>query len=113
MKQGFSDENCKFEQVGYERFEEFILMLGGKWKLRLLYFIADNTTMRYGELKKALKPITHKMLSIQLKELEQDGFITRKEFPQIPPKVEYTISEKGISLYPIFNEIAEWILGQE
>ena len=64
--------------------------------------------MRYSELKRNLTPITHKMLSTQLKELEEDGIIIRKEYPQVPPKVEYSLSEKGISFIPIINAMCDW-----
>ena len=64
--------------------------------------------MRYGEVKKALGDVTHKMLSNKLKELEQDGLIIRQEYPQVPPKVEYRLSAKGQSLMPILHEICVW-----
>lgn len=64
--------------------------------------------MRYGELKRNINRITHKMLSNQLKELEADHIIIRKEYNQIPPKVEYFLSEKGLSLMPILEEICKW-----
>lgn len=64
--------------------------------------------MRYGELKKALNGITHKMLSNQLKELETDSLIIRKEYPQVPPKVEYYLSERGKSLMPTLQELCKW-----
>lgn len=64
--------------------------------------------MRYSELKRNLTPITHKMLSTQLKELEEDGIIIRKEYPQVPPKVEYSLSEKGISFIPIIDAMCDW-----
>lgn len=59
--------------------------------------------MRYGEFKRALSTITHKMLSAQLKELEKDGLIIRKEYSQIPPKVEYSMSKIGYDLLPMFD----------
>jgi DNA-binding HxlR family transcriptional regulator len=62
----------------------------------------------YGELKKSVKCITHKMLSSQLKNLEADDIIVRKEYNQIPPKVKYSLSEKGLSLMPILQEMCTW-----
>ena len=79
----------------------------------ILFFLGFHKVLRYGELKKLLTPITHKMLSMQLKELERDGIIIRTEYPQVPPKVEYSISEKGKSLMPIFEEMAKWIVTHE
>ena len=104
------DQFCQLAQVGYQRFEKVIDMLGGKWKLRILYFLGLHRVLRYSELKKLASPITHKMLSMQLKELERDGIIIRTEYPQVPPKVEYAISPKGKALMPVFEEMSKWIL---
>lgn len=106
---------CKFRKISYTKFEKFIGEIGGKWKLRILYCIATEPSqkMRYGELKKAIQPISHKVLANQLKELEKDGFLIRKEYEQVPPKVEYYMSEKGKSLDSIFDEIMKWLLIQE
>ena len=64
--------------------------------------------MRYGELKKALVSITPKMLTNQLRELEEEGLISREVYPQIPPKVEYSITEYGMTLKPILEAMHEW-----
>lgn len=64
--------------------------------------------MRYSELKKSLQGVTHKMLSTQLKELETSHLIVRHEYPQVPPKVEYYLSERGKSLMPILEELCKW-----
>lgn len=65
-------------------------------------------TMRYGELKKALVGITPKMLTNQLRELEEEGLISRKVYPEVPPKVEYSITEYGMTLEPILEAMHEW-----
>lgn len=104
-----SGDNCIYNQVGSQRIEKAIKMLDGKWKLRILYIIEFNRVMRYGELKRTLSTITHKMLSVQLKELEKDGLLIR-EYPQIPPKVEYSMSKIGYDLLPMFDELCNWIL---
>ena len=83
-------------------------MINGKWKLRILYELACEKILRYSELKRNLTPITHKMLSTQLKELEEDGIIIRKEYPQVPPKVEYSLTKKGSELKPIFDLMNEY-----
>lgn len=100
---------CRFWNIGYERFEKVVDMLGGKWKLRILYSLGFRGILRYSELRKMLMPITHKMLSMQLKELEHDGLIIRTEYPQVPPKVEYSLSSKGKNLRPMFEEMCNWI----
>lgn len=103
------EKNSKLRQINYELFESVVNMIGGKWKLRIIYMIAFHQVLRYGELKKLLEPISHRMLSNQLKELERDGLIIRKEYMQIPPKTEYSLSPKGIALRPMFEEMCDWI----
>jgi len=83
-------------------------MISGKWKLIILYWIVEAEPVRYNELQRLIHTISHKTLSVQLKELEKDGIIIRTEYPQIPPKVEYCLSEKGTSLYPIMEAMCEW-----
>lgn len=85
-----------------------LAIIGGKWKMRILYELSCDSILRYGVLKRNLAPITHKMLSSQLKELEKDGMIIRTEYPQLPPKVEYTLSDKGKTFIPIINTMCDW-----
>ena len=102
-------ESCYLKDFGYERFEKVVDMIGGKWKLRIIYMLAMHEVLRYNELKRLLAPITHKMLTAQLKELEKDGLVNRTEYQQIPPKVEYSLTHMGRDLEPIVNEIYKWI----
>lgn len=102
-------ESCYLQNFGYEKFEVIVGMFGGKWKLRIIYMLAFYEVLRYGELKRLLTPITHKMLTNQLKELERDGLIIRKEYPQVPPKVEYSMTEMGKGLRPVVKAMYEWI----
>lgn len=106
------DENSKCVSVnyGYEGIEKVIDMISGKWKLRILYILSLSINYRYGELKKKLGNISHKILSQQLKELEKDGLIIRTEYPSIPPKVEYMLSDMGLGLIPTYEEFGKWIL---
>lgn len=83
-------------------------LIEGKWKLRIIYELACDPVLRYGELRRNISGITHKMLSQQLKELEKDEMITRTEYYQVPPKVEYSLSEKGKSFVPILVNLCEW-----
>ena len=103
------DANCFLQEFGYEKFEHAVAIIGGKWKLRIIYMLSFHERLRYGELKRLLSPITHKMLSTQLKELEKDGLIIRKEYPQVPPKVEYFLSEMSKDLQPVVQEMFHWI----
>src|SRR5690606_19898986 len=70
--------------------------VGGKWKTVVLWYLR-NKTMRFGELKKQIPDITEKMLSLQLKSLEEDGLVQRKEYSESPPRVEYSLTEFGKS----------------
>jgi DNA-binding HxlR family transcriptional regulator len=83
-------------------------VIGGKWKPIILWHLSTEGVKRYGELKKYLTSISHKMLSQQLKELEKDKLIHREEYHQIPPKVEYSITEKGRTLLPILEQMHKW-----
>ena len=83
-------------------------MIGGKWRLTILYWLVEYESIRFNELYRKIGSITYKTLSTQLKQMEQDGLVIRKEYPQIPPKVEYSLSDKGRSLYPIMEAMCEW-----
>lgn len=107
------EEVCYLREFGYERFECVIRMIGGKWKLRIIYMLAFHEVLRYGELKKLLSPITHKVLTNQLKELEKDRLIYRKEYQQIPPKVEYSLTAMGRDLRVLVKDMYEWICKYE
>ena len=81
--------------------------IGGTWKMPILWRL-QNRVFRYGELKKDIPHISDKMLTTQLRELESDGFINRKVYPVVPPKVEYSISEKGKRAIPIIDTIRNY-----
>jgi DNA-binding HxlR family transcriptional regulator len=83
-------------------------MIGGKWRLVILYWLVDYPVIRFNELQRKIGTITYKTLSAELKAMEADGLIIRREYPQIPPKVEYSLSEKGRSLYPLMEKMCEW-----
>jgi DNA-binding HxlR family transcriptional regulator len=81
--------------------------IGGKWKTVVLWYLI-NKTMRFGEIKKQIPEITEKMLSIQLKGLEEDGLVKREVFPEVPLRVEYSLTEFGKTLIPVLEAIAKW-----
>lgn len=85
-----------------------ISVIGGKWKMLILYLLAENQIVRFNELKRKIGSITFKTLSAQLKELEADGMIIRKEYPQIPPKVEYSLTHKAEALLPVLEQLCDW-----
>ena len=81
--------------------------IGGKWKTIVLWYL-KNKTYRFGELKRQIPDITEKMLSLQLKALEEDGLIKREVFAEVPLRVEYSMTDFGKTLIPILNEISKW-----
>lgn len=83
-------------------------VLGGKWKSILINAIYLTSPARFGELKRSVKGITQSMLTQQLRELEADGIISRKIYAEIPPRVEYTLTEFGLTLSPIMLAMAKW-----
>ncbi|WP_298033043.1 helix-turn-helix domain-containing protein [uncultured Dysosmobacter sp.] len=83
-------------------------LINGRYKMSILHWLAEKTVLRYNELKRYLGGISHKTLSLSLKELEADGLVLRTEYPQIPPKVEYRLSSKGKSLIPILDTLCVW-----
>ncbi|NRS49974.1 helix-turn-helix domain-containing protein [Brevibacillus sp. HB2.2] len=83
-------------------------LIGGKYKMIILYWLAEKKVMRHNELKRSIGTISFKTLSLMLKELEADDLIIRKEFPQVPPKVEYSLTERGLSLIPLLNMMCDW-----
>ena len=85
-----------------------LVMLQGKWKNQILYELCMSDTVRFGQLKKSLAGITNTMLPSALKELEADGLISRKQFNEIPPHVEYSFTQKGKDLMPIFYAMMNW-----
>lgn len=85
-----------------------IQMLQGKWKLQIIYELCIHSPMRFGQLRKMLEPITNTMLTNALKELEADGLVYREQYNEIPPRVEYSLTEKGRDLLPVFYAVSQW-----
>ncbi len=83
-------------------------ILGGKYKLEILYYIAIKDVHRFGKLRRCIGEISESSLTKQLRELEADGFITRHDFKEIPPKVEYNLTELGQSFISVLNFMKEW-----
>lgn len=83
-------------------------LIQGKYKMFILYALMGYGVVRFNELKKYIRGISYKTLSATLKELEADGLVHREEYPQIPPKVEYSLTERGESLIPILDQMCTW-----
>lgn len=96
----FDENNCPVTAT--------MKVLGGKWKPILINAIYFTAPARFGELKRSVRGITQSMLTQQLRELEDDGIISRKIYAEIPPKVEYTLTEFGLTLSPVIQTMAAW-----
>ncbi|NLH46168.1 MAG: winged helix-turn-helix transcriptional regulator [Acholeplasmataceae bacterium] len=87
---------------------EFVMdRIGGTWKMPILWRLRDKT-LRYGEIKKTMPKTTHKMLTASLRELEEDGFIHREVYPVVPPKVEYSLTERGRNTIPVISDLRQY-----
>ena len=82
-------------------------VIGGKWKLPIIFHLGEKTH-RFGELKRTLAGITQQMMSKQLKELEDHGMVLRKVYAEVPPRVEYSLTDKGKSIFPVLESMVEW-----
>ncbi len=83
--------------------------IGGKYKGRILWYIhSENNVLRYGELKRMLQNITSKMLTQSLRELERDKLVHREVYKQVPPKVEYSLTDTGLELIPFIEHLRKW-----
>lgn len=98
-------QDAKLEETG---FSYTMSLIQRKYKMFILYALMGFKVMRFNELKKYLRTISYKTLSSTLKELEADGLVHRQEYPQIPPKVEYSLTKRGKSLIPILDSMCEW-----
>ncbi|BEJ86420.1 transcriptional regulator [Campylobacter jejuni] len=99
------NSQCNFEECG---FNYTLALINGKYKMSILYCLFRYEIVRYNELKRFLSSISFKTLTNTLRELENDGLIIRKEYAQIPPKVEYSLSKRGQSLIPILQAMCKW-----
>lgn len=100
-----SIEHMRFEDTGYSY---ALSLIQGKHKMAILYGLMEYQPVRFNEMRRYLGRITDKTLSRNLKELEDDGLIVRNEYPQIPPKVEYSLSELGSSLMVVLDQLCDW-----
>lgn len=88
--------------------ESALRILEGRWKMVILFHLFDKTVLRFSELERAIPAISQKMLIQQLRELERDGIVNRVVYPQVPPKVEYTLTDWGQSLCPALDALLTW-----
>lgn len=107
MSEGF--KMIDFKNKSYAcTFEVTMDLIGGKWKPIIVWHLGTKGTLRFNELKKILPNITQKMLTQQLRELEVDQLVHREVYPQVPPKVEYSLTPIGETLVPILSMMCQW-----
>lgn len=96
------------ERLSDTGFSYTLSLINGKYKVTILYTLMEFKVVRFNEMKKYIGEISYKTLSSTLKELEADQLVHREEYPQIPPKVKYSLTERGKSLIPLLDEMCEW-----
>ena len=87
-------------------------VIGGRWKVPILWHLFGGTK-RFGELRRALAGVTQKMLTQQLRELERDGVVSRTVYAEVPPRVEYSLTDRGQSLRPVVDAMCKWAKGKD
>jgi len=104
--------SCSIKECGGKQYyctiELTLAIIGGKWKPIILWHLGRDGTLRFGELKRSMPNITQKMLTRQLRELESDGLVHREVYPQVPPKVEYSLTPLGQSVIPVMRTLCDW-----
>jgi DNA-binding HxlR family transcriptional regulator len=88
--------------------EAALRMLEGRWKMVIIFHLFDKSVLRFSELERAIEGVSQKMLIQQLRELERDGIVERQVYPQVPPKVEYRLTQWGQALCPALDSLLEW-----
>ncbi|MCI5499097.1 MAG: helix-turn-helix transcriptional regulator [Clostridiales bacterium] len=96
------------ESLGTTGFSYTLSLINGKYKMTILYTLMEFGVVRFNEMKRYIGSISYKTLSATLKELEADQLIHRREYPQIPPKVEYSLTQRGKTLMPILDAMCQW-----
>ncbi len=102
--------NEKFSMVEICPIRNVISRFGDKWSLLIILILSENEKLRFNQLDKLIPDISTKVLSSTLKTLEADNLVKRTVYPEVPPRVEYNLTETGISLVPIINQLTQWAL---
>jgi DNA-binding HxlR family transcriptional regulator len=95
-------------EVCADRLGEALRCIDGRWKMPLLAHLSGNETMRFSDLQRAIPQASQKMLTQHLRELERDGIVARIVYPEVPPRVEYRLTDLGRGLTPVFLALADW-----
>src|SRR5712672_4864069 len=95
-------------ECGTVELEQALKALEGRWKILILFHLFSTPVLRFSELRRAVSGISQKMLIQQLRDLEKDGVVHRKVYPEVPPKVEYTLTKDGVALRPALRALKSW-----
>jgi DNA-binding HxlR family transcriptional regulator len=101
-------EDCRYRELCASRLEEVLRCIGGRWKMPILAHLSGEESMRFSDLERAIPRASQKMLTQHLRELERDGIVTRTVYPEVPPKVEYRLTDQGKGLRPVFLSLLDW-----
>ncbi|MCF1585253.1 helix-turn-helix transcriptional regulator [Tetragenococcus koreensis] len=97
-----------FESIKDTPFGYTLSIISGKYKMTILYWLVEYESIRFNELQRLIGEISHRTLTQQLKELQNEDIIMRSQYNEIPPRVEYSLTKKGKSLYPLMDQMCEW-----
>ncbi len=104
-----SDNHLKYTaDAAAQGVNQALKVLEGKWKLSILFYLFDGEVLRFSDFERAIPAITQKMLTQQLRQLEADGLVARKTYPEVPPRVEYRLTEWGQALCPTLDSLLTW-----
>jgi DNA-binding HxlR family transcriptional regulator len=101
-------ELCRYRALCASRLEDVLRCIGGRWKMPILAHLSGEETMRFSDLERAIPQASQKMLTQHLRELERDGIVTRTVYPEVPPRVEYRLTDQGRGLRPVFLSLLDW-----
>lgn len=109
-KVGYSLKGKVTPELAAAGVEEALRIIEGRWKMLILFQLFAYGTMRFSELERGIPGVSQKMLIQQLRDLERDGVVARQVFPEVPPKVEYSLTELGDALCPALDQLLQWTL---
>jgi DNA-binding HxlR family transcriptional regulator len=101
-------ELCRYKTLCASRLEDMLRCIDGRWKMPILAHLSGEETMRFSDLERAIPQASQKMLTQHLRELERDKIVTRTVYPQVPPRVEYRLTDQGKALRPVFLSLLDW-----
>lgn len=106
--EGYRKRMARFNLLEQTPVQDALSLFHGKWNARVIFELSTRDSQRFGEIRYKIKGMTNTTLSATLKDLENKGFVRRIQYNEIPPHVEYSLTEKGKSLFPMFDAVAQW-----